>query len=69
MLPLTVRSNPRAVLYVEGVKVGVTPITNHKLAPGTYRLRVEQKGYRPRSETIVVKGTRPIHRYYELRRR
>jgi serine/threonine protein kinase len=67
-VPLTVRSNPRGVLYVDGVKVGRTPITNHKLVPGTYRLRLEQKGYRTVSETIVVKGPRPVHRYYELRR-
>jgi tRNA A-37 threonylcarbamoyl transferase component Bud32 len=67
-VPLIVRSNPRGVLYVDGVKVGLTPITNHKLAPGTYRLRLEQKGYRAMSETIVVKGPRPVHRYYELRR-
>jgi PEGA domain-containing protein len=66
---LSVRSTPRGVLYVDGAKVGVTPITNHRLTPGTYRLRVEQKGYRTATETIVVKGTRPIHRRYELRRK
>jgi serine/threonine protein kinase len=67
-VPLTVRSKPNGVLYVDGVKVGRTPITNHKLSPGTYRLRLEQRGYRTMSETIVVKGARPVHRYYELRR-
>jgi serine/threonine protein kinase len=66
---LSVRSTPRGVLYVDGAKVGVTPITNHRLTPGTYRLRVEQKGYRTAAETIVVKGTRPIHRRYDLRRK
>jgi len=65
---LTVRSNPRAVLYVDGVKVRMTPVTNHRLAPGTYRLRLVLKGYRTVSETIVVKEGRPIQRYYELRR-
>jgi serine/threonine protein kinase len=65
---LSVRSTPRGVLYVDGVKVGLTPITNHRLAPGTYRLRVEQKGYRAVAETIVIKGTRQINRRYDLRR-
>jgi PEGA domain-containing protein len=65
---LTVRSTPRGVLYLDGVKIGLTPITNYRLAPGTYRLRIEQKGYRPVSETISVKGTRPISRRYILRR-
>jgi serine/threonine protein kinase len=65
---LSVRSTPRGVLYVDRVKVGLTPITNHRLTPGTYRLRVEQKGYRTVTETIVVKGTRAIQRRYTLRR-
>jgi serine/threonine protein kinase len=65
---LSVRSTPRAVLYVDGVKIGLTPISNHRLTPGTYRLRIQQKGYRTIFETIVVKGTRPITRHYDLRR-
>jgi tRNA A-37 threonylcarbamoyl transferase component Bud32 len=65
---LTVRSTPRAMLSVNGVKLGLTPITNHRLAPGTHRLRVDLKGYRSVTETIVVKGTRPISRRYDLRR-
>jgi hypothetical protein len=56
------------VLYLDGARVGLTPITNHRLTPGTYRLRVEKKGYRTAAETIVVKGTRPIQRRYDLRR-
>jgi hypothetical protein len=65
---LTVQSVPRAMLYVNGVKVGLTPISNHRLDTGTYHFRIEQKGYRTVSETIVVKGTRPITRRYVLRR-
>ena len=65
---LSVRSSPRSVLYVNGVKVGLTPITNHRLGTGTHRLRIVQKGYRTVSETIVVKGSRPISRRYDLRR-
>jgi serine/threonine protein kinase len=65
---LSVHSTPRAVLYVDGMKIGLTPVTNHRLTPGTYRLRIGQKGYRTVTEKIVVKGTRPINRRYELRR-
>jgi serine/threonine protein kinase len=65
---LSVHSTPRAVLYVDGIKIGLTPVTNHRLTPGTYRLRIGQKGYRTVTEKIVVKGTRPITRRYELRR-
>jgi hypothetical protein len=55
-------------LYLNGVRVGLTPITNQRLSPGTHRLRVEQKGYRTVTETIVVKGTAPVTRRYQLRR-
>jgi serine/threonine protein kinase len=65
---LSVRSNPRGMLYLDGARVGLTPITNRRLTPGTYRLRIEKKGYRTVTETIVVKGTRPIQRRYDLRR-
>jgi serine/threonine protein kinase len=66
--PLSIRSNPRGVLYLDGTRVGLTPITNYRLSSGTHRLRVEQKGYRMVSETIVVKGVRPIQRRYDLKR-
>jgi serine/threonine protein kinase len=65
---LTVRSIPRAVLYVDGLKVGMTPVTNHRLTLGTHRLRLEQKGYRSVAETVVIKAARPVSRRYELRR-
>jgi serine/threonine protein kinase len=65
---LSVRSNPSGVLYLDGARVGSTPITNRRLTQGTHRLRIDRKGYRTVTETIVVKGTRPIQRRYDLRR-
>jgi hypothetical protein len=66
---LKVDSDPRGVLYVDGVRVGLTPVTKHRLPLGTHRLRIEQKGYQTLTETIVVKGTGPITRRYDLKRR
>jgi tRNA A-37 threonylcarbamoyl transferase component Bud32 len=66
---LRVDSDPRAVLYVDGVRVGLTPVSNHRLPPGTHRLRLEQKGYQTLTETIVVKGAGAVTRRYDLRRR
>jgi serine/threonine-protein kinase len=66
---LKVDSEPRAVLYVDGVRVGLTPVSKHRLPLGTHRLRVELKGYQTVSETIVVRGSRPVTRRYDLRRR
>jgi serine/threonine protein kinase len=65
---LSVRSSPSGVLYLDGVRIGLTPITNRRLAPGTHRLRIDRKGYRTVTESIVVKGARPILRRYDLRR-
>jgi hypothetical protein len=66
---LKVDSDPRGMLYVDGVRVGLTPVTNHRLPLGSHRLRIEQKGYQTLTETIVVKGTGPVIRRYDLRRR
>ena len=63
---LSVRSIPSGALYIDGVRVGRTP-HSRRLTPGTYRLRLEQKGYRTVAETVVIKGTRPVSRQYELR--
>ena len=64
---LTVRSTPSAVLYLDGARIGSTPI-NRRLASGSYRLRLEQKGYRPVTETIVIKAGKNTARRYALRR-
>jgi serine/threonine-protein kinase len=66
--PLAVHSQPRAVLYVDGARIGITPVARHHLPTGTHRLRLEQKGYQTVTETILVKGTGPLTRRYTLRR-
>jgi serine/threonine protein kinase len=63
---LSVRSTPSGALYIDGIKVGRTPLSR-RLTPGTYRLRLEQKSYRTVAETIVIRGTRSVSRQYELR--
>jgi tRNA A-37 threonylcarbamoyl transferase component Bud32 len=64
---LTVSSEPRATVYLDGVSLGRTPILNHQLRTGVHQLRVEQTGYRAQSEKLDVKGTAPIARRYKLR--
>ncbi len=65
---LKVDSDPWGVLYVDNVRVGLTPIARHRLPLGTHRLRVQQKGYQTVTETIAVKSTGPVTRRYTLRR-
>jgi serine/threonine protein kinase len=64
---LTVSSEPRAMVYLDGVAVGRTPILNHQLRSGVHQLRIEQTGYRTQAEKLDVKGTNPISRRYKLR--
>ena len=66
---LAVHSSPRAVVYVDGTRIGLTPVAKHRIPTGTHRLRLELKGYQTVTETIVVKGTGPVTRRYALRRR
>ena len=63
---LTVASEPWGTLYIDGVEVGPTPVADHQLEMGTYRLRIEQEGFRTKIETIVVRGPNPIRRRYSL---
>jgi serine/threonine protein kinase len=63
---LTVASEPWGTLYLGNEEIGPTPVADYPLAPGTYRLRIEQEGYRTKSELIVVSGPNPIRRRYSL---
>jgi serine/threonine protein kinase len=63
---LTVASEPWGTLYLGNEEIGPTPVADYPLAPGTYRLRIEQEGYRTKTEIIVVTGPNPIRRRYSL---
>ena len=64
---LTVSSAPRAMVYVDGVAIGRTPIVNHQLRTGVRQLRIAQSGYRSQAEKLDVRGTTSISRKYKLR--
>ena len=63
---LTVASEPWGTLYIDNVEIGPTPVADYRLLPGTYRLRIEQEGYRTKRETLVITGPNPIRRRYSL---
>jgi len=63
---LTVVSEPWGTLYLDNVEIGPTPVADYPLQPGRYRLRIEQEGYRTKTEFIVVTGPNPIRRRYSL---
>lgn len=63
---LTVASEPWGTLYIDGVEIGPTPVADHRLELGSYRIRIEQEGFRTKTEAIVVRGPNPIRRRYIL---
>jgi serine/threonine protein kinase len=63
---LTVASEPWGTLYLDNVEIGPTPVADYPLQPGKYRLRIEQEGYRTKTEMLVVTGPNPIRRRYSL---
>jgi serine/threonine-protein kinase len=63
---LTVESEPWAMLYLDNVELGATPIADIQVLPGRHHIRLEQEGYLTRQETIVVTGSGPIKRNYNL---
>ena len=63
---LSVESDPWGVLYVDDAEIGLTPVTNYQLPLGSHEIRIEQDGYRTKSETILVRSTGRIARNYDL---
>ena len=65
-VPLTVESEPWAMLYLDNVELGATPVLDIQVLPGKHRIRLEQEGYLTKVETIMVTGSGPIKRTYNL---
>jgi len=66
---LSVTSTPRAALFIDGKRIGETPVNGHALTVGrTYQIRLEQKGYGTKRVTISVSNTRAISSHYVLTR-
>jgi eukaryotic-like serine/threonine-protein kinase len=63
---LTIASEPWGTVYLGNKEIGPTPIADYPLEAGTYRLRIEQEGYRTKVETLVISGPNPIRRRYIL---
>jgi serine/threonine-protein kinase len=64
----SVTSSPSATVYIDGRRIGTTPIAQHRLGAGRHQIRLERKGYRTTRETIDVTGTKAVRRSYVLRR-
>jgi TonB family protein len=45
-----------AAVSVDGARIGQTPITDHRLRPGSHRVDIAKDGYEPWSGTLVVEA-------------
>ena len=67
--PITIVSSPSATVYIDGKRIGETPLANHQLPIGKmYRIRVEKAGYRTKRDSVRVRDEKPISRRYILSR-
>ena len=60
-------SSPRATVYIDGRRIGLTPIVDGRLSVGVHEIRLEQPGYRTIRDTITVGRTRNARHSYLLR--
>jgi tRNA A-37 threonylcarbamoyl transferase component Bud32 len=61
-------SSPNATVFIDGRRIGVTPILDSRLSVGLHELRLERSGYRTRRDTIRVIEAKTVRRAYVLRR-
>ena len=67
---LSVTSTPSATLWVDGRRVGVTPISGYTLSNrGRRFLRLEREGYRTQRDTIGRPHAATVRRNYVLQRK
>lgn len=64
---LRIDARPFALVSIDGVEIGETPILNHKLPPGTHVIRVSRVGFVTEIDTVVVPLRGNVRRTYRLR--
>ena len=64
---LTIEADPHGTVYLDGRKLGVTPIDGYAISLGrTYEVTVEREGYKTMRETIRVARPDNVRRRYVL---
>ncbi|HVE79291.1 MAG TPA: PEGA domain-containing protein, partial [Gemmatimonadaceae bacterium] len=64
---LELTAKPAATVYLDGKRIGQTPLAGHSLTVGkTYQLRLERKGYKTRRESITASKPGVVARRYTL---
>ena len=63
---LTIQADPWASVFIDGVKVGDTPVWKHELTPGRHIVELRREGYRTIVDTINVTAGNTIGRKRSL---
>ncbi len=64
---LTINSNPSgATVFIDGTKIGKTPIEKHKILTGTHRVLVKMNGYHEESFNVLIQSNKELSFNVEL---
>lgn len=64
---LSIHSEPYgAIIYLNGTRKGIAPLTIEELKTGRYLVRVKKEGYDPKEETVLIRAGRKVELNYNL---
>jgi hypothetical protein len=64
---LSIRSDPvGAQIFVDGVHLGITPLSGQALSPGSHVLRLELPGYASVSKVVTMRSGQALTQTYPL---
>jgi serine/threonine-protein kinase len=61
---VSIDSEPYATIFIDGTRIGITPLLKHALPPGRHTLRAVLEDGRTQNRTIDIpagKHAKPIH--------
>jgi len=59
-------SPPGASVVIDSVAIGTTPLSGVVLSPGMHQMSVRREGFQPIDDTILISGSAPVSKRYEL---
>jgi hypothetical protein len=63
---LSIDAVPYGTVFVDNIEIGPTPIAQHPVKPGAHTIRIENPGYKTRSERVQVDAGNTVRKRYTL---
>ncbi|MGB9763401.1 MAG: serine/threonine-protein kinase [Minisyncoccia bacterium] len=73
---IQINTNPeKAEVYIDGIKIGLSPILNYKVSSGEHKIKVIKEGYEEKEDVVILKNNEnkilnidlnKIYKYYKL---